>query len=56
MIGFNYNLDNFGIDYQKIKSEDEIESTIISLEPKLLIHANKNDKKRRTQTDISYYN
>ena len=38
------------------KSEDEIESTIKSLEPKLLIHANKNDKKRRTQTDISYYN
>ena len=24
MIGFNYNLDNFGIDYQKIKSEDEL--------------------------------
>ena len=25
MIGFNYNLDKFGVDYQKIKSEYEVD-------------------------------
>ena len=38
------------------KKAEEIEDIIKTLEPKLLIHADKNDKKRRTQTDKVYYN
>ena len=38
------------------KSCDEIEGIIKLLEPKLLIHAKKGDKKRLTQTDELFYN
>ena len=37
------------------KTGEEIETIINQLEPELLIHANKNDKKRRTQTDELFY-
>ena len=37
------------------KSEEEIELIIRQLEPKLLINANKNDKKRITQSDKLFY-
>ena len=37
------------------KSGDEIENIIKQLEPKLLIHAKKGDKKRLTKTDEMFY-
>ena len=37
------------------KTGEEIETIIKQLEPELLIHANKNDKKRRTQSDELFY-
>ena len=37
------------------KKAEEIEDILKTLEPKLLVHADKNDKKRRTQTDKLYY-
>ena len=37
------------------RKEEEIESIIAKLEPKLMIHANKGDKKRITKTDKEYY-
>ena len=38
------------------KNEEEIETLIKQIEPKLLIFAEKNNKKRRTQSDESFYN
>ena len=37
------------------KNEEELEEIIKKLEPELLIHAEKGDKKRLTQTDKSFY-
>ena len=37
------------------KTGEEIETIIKQLEPELLIHANKNDQKRRTQSDELFY-
>ena len=37
------------------KGENEIESMIKKIEPKLIIHANKGDKKRITNTDLLFY-
>ena len=37
------------------KKAEEIEDILKALEPKLLVHADKNDKKRRNQTDKLYY-
>ena len=38
------------------RTSEEIEGIIKNLEPKLLIHAKKGDKKRLTQTDEFFYN